>query len=124
MCSDYVEHTEDFNITKEEIDSIYSDLKKKKELKSRKFIKGPIDAKWVSMAIMQGLPAATISWVIWYLKGFKKRSNFKLTNKEMGRWNISANTKYKGLDQLEKAGLISITKKAGANPIIRILEVK
>ena len=87
------------------------------------FIRGPLFLSWFKRAMAAGKPAVFVGLVLWYRKGLEKRDTVRLTNVELKNWGISRQTKYRGLDQLETAGLIKINRKCKHNPVVQILIV-
>ena len=88
------------------------------------FIKGPLPHAWISQAIAAGNSAISIGLVLWYLRGWKKQSEFRLTNVELRKWNIDRHQKRRGLVQLEKAGLVKVKRENCKNPKVELLETR
>jgi len=86
------------------------------------FIKGPLPHAWISQAIASGNSAISVGLVLWYLRGWKKRNEFRLTNIELQKWSVNRYQKYRGLKQLEKAGLIRVKKENRKNPVVLLLK--
>ena len=94
------------------------------DLRKGKFIKGPIPANW--MAEVYKLPASAIKigLALWYVSGLKKSTTFRLTTKQLEDFYIDRQTKYRGLQHLEKAGLIEVKSQAGKNPTVTLITKK
>jgi hypothetical protein len=86
------------------------------------FIKGPLPHAWISRAIAAGNSAISLGLVLWFLRGWKKQNEFRLTNVELRKWNIDRHQKYRGLVQLEKAGLIKVKRENCKNPKVKLLK--
>lgn len=94
-----------------------------RSLRASRFIKGPIPLNWVLLA--SSLPGKTfhVGIVLWYLVGLTGSRCVKLTQKELDRFNINRNAKYRALLFLEQAGLISVVSENGKNPRVSVLDV-
>jgi hypothetical protein len=91
--------------------------KVKKEL----FIRGPIPVGWMARACTLPGMAAQVAVAIWFLRGLRGSDQFALTPSTLIRFNVNRYSGYRGLKQLEKAGLISVRRRKGAGPIINII---
>jgi hypothetical protein len=62
---------------------------------------------------------------IWHLAGLRSRKHdLRLTSQTLELFGIKdRSAKYRGLAALEKAGLISVQRETGKNPLVTILEV-
>jgi hypothetical protein len=91
-----------------------------------RFVQGPIPYNWMAKASNIGGKGATVSiaLLIWFRSGIEQQSNkVRLTRKDLQEFGINRNALYRGLSNLEKAGLISLARKKGARPFITILGV-
>ena len=88
---------------------------------NNRFLKGPIPLNWLIKAAPLNGKALEIGVVIWHLKGLKRKNTVKLNGKLLREFKISRSTLYRGLDQMEKAGLISIQRQIGRSPMVTIL---
>ena len=91
--------------------------------RTNRFIKGPIPLNWVVVAA--GLPGKSfhVGMVLWYLVGLTGSRCVKLTQKELDRFEINRNAKYRSLQFLEQSGLISVQSENGKNPHITVLDL-
>ena len=95
--------------------------KKYKPKHGEKFIKGPIPWEWVQRAALQPGKSLHVSVAIWFLAGLKKSHEFSLSQSVMRDMGVKRHAAYRALEQLERAKLIEVKRKRGANPMIRIL---
>ena len=85
-----------------------------------RFIKGPIPLKWIIAASKLSGKTLHISMVLWFLKGVNKNYTVKLSGKLIRSFGVSRSTLYRGLNNLEKAGLITVQRKMGQSPMVTI----
>ena len=99
-------------------------MKRKKSPRRKKgyFLKGPIPARWISIA--GNLPGKTLHVAIclWHAYGIERRDRFKFTSKWHSWFNISPPTLRESLRRLEKAHLIRLEHRPGCAPIVTILD--
>ena len=86
-----------------------------------KYIKGIIPYDWVARAAQISGKAGSVAWVLWYLKGVKKSSSFKLSHKILKEFGIKPKTSYRILEKMQADGLIKVEKKAGNAPFITMI---
>jgi len=96
-----------------------SDFKSSKS--SEPFIKGPINLSWISQANALPGKAGPIGLALWYLAGLTGSLQFKLSGKVMEVAACSRKALYSGITSLEEAGLIKVSRQAGAYPEVEIL---
>lgn len=86
-----------------------------------KFIKGPIPFDWIAKANALPGKAGPVGLGLWFLVGVKRTHIFKLSREI----EILAGCKRKAVAnaiiQLEKAGLIIVSRQNGARPTVQIL---
>jgi len=87
------------------------------------FLRGPIPMSWLNRAsAVSGQGAGLgIGIAIWHLAGMEKSKTIKLRPSVLEKMNISRHARYRGLDALKSAGLISIQQNHGESPIITII---
>jgi len=61
-----------------------------------------------------------VSLAICFLSGIGKTDTIKLSNGILGELGVSRRTKYRAIEAMEKAGLISVSNKTGSSPDITI----
>ena len=90
--------------------------------KGRKFVK-PIDLEWIQTAANLPGKALHVALGIWYLAGLKKTNTIRLSSSVLKGFGASRQAGYRNLEALKDAGLISIERHQGRNPIVTIIEV-
>ena len=87
------------------------------------FIRGPIPLDWLQKAMKLGGAAISVGIVLWYFRGLKKLSVFKIGIQDIanliGRSWITAK---RGLISLEQQGLITIERHNGRKHLVEIQE--
>jgi hypothetical protein len=89
-----------------------------------KFLKGPIPWSWHSKAGRLKGHALHVGIVLWFLAGFKKGGTVTLSSSVLRDLGVTRESKYRGLKELESAGLISVDRHTGRNPVVTILGVR
>jgi len=92
-----------------------------KKKSDKRFIQGPIPMKWILIASELPGKSLEISMVLWFLKGVIRNNTVKLSGKLVRSFGVSRSTLYRGLTEMEKAGLISIKRQIGRSPMVTIL---
>ena len=64
--------------------------------------------------------ALKVSLAIWFLAGIKRTDTIKLSNGMLEELRVSRRTKYRALEAMEEAGLISVSRLSGNSPEIKI----
>lgn len=107
------------------IDGLFKQSKTKNRTKriKGKFIKGPLCLLWFSRAIGVSYGAGCLGLVLWFLVGMNKDGSLtvSLPNRIVEATGITKDTKRRALQGLEKAGLIKVSGKSGASPIVTII---
>lgn len=88
--------------------------------KGEKFLKGPISMGWLAKA--GNLPGKSLhtAIVIWHLWGISKGKPVPISTKLLNNFGVDRFSKSRSIENLEKAGLISVTRKRGRNPIVTV----
>ena len=89
--------------------------------KSTKFIAGPIDVRWLSLARKLGAPTLWVGLCLWYLKGLKRSVTFTVSNLTLEGWGVLPDAKSRALRKLEQVGLISVERRAKRTPRVTIV---
>lgn len=90
------------------------------------FLRGPIPMAWLNAAARASGAGAGIkvALVLWFLSGVKRQARtFKLEPGALRRIGVDRHAGYRGLQRLEKAGLVSVQRRAGQAPTVTLLEV-
>ena len=89
------------------------------------FLRGPIPLSWLQRAMRSGGAAISVGVILWYFRGLKKTSVFKVGTQDIaGLIDRSWLTAKRGLLALEGNGLITITRHQGRKHVIEIREVE
>ena len=78
------------------------------------FIKGPIPGEWLSIAAELPGKSLHVGLAIWFQKGLTKCNSIKVTNKTRKKFSLLRDAYLRGLEELEKAGLVGVERKQGA----------
>lgn len=62
-----------------------------------------------------------IGLALWYLSGLNKADKVKLTHGVLRDFDVSPRTSYRVLEQMEKVGLIQVTRHRGRSPIVTLI---
>ncbi len=89
-----------------------------------KFLKGPIPWNWVSLAARLPGRATQVGMVLWFLAGIKHRRTVALSGSSLRHLGVDRYAGYRGLKALEMAGLVSVSRHAGRNPMVTILDLE
>ena len=90
--------------------------------KVKRFLKGPIPLDWLIQAARQPGKAIHVGIALWFLSGLKRSRKVALSKSTLNLLGVSRYSGYRGLAKLEKAGLVSVVRHPGRNPIVTILQ--
>ena len=85
-----------------------------------KFIRGPIPLDWILTAVPCGRKSLNVAMAVWYLAGFKRQNQIKLTATTLAMFDTTPQTARRILVQFELAGLVTVDRKRGRSPIVTI----
>jgi len=88
----------------------------------KRFLKGPIPLNWLGKAAKQSGKALHVGIALWFLSGLKRSQRVALSQSILSLFGVSRYSGYRGLTELEKAGLVSVVRHPGRNPIVTILQ--
>jgi hypothetical protein len=88
-----------------------------------RFLKGPVPLPWLQSAAKLPGKAFQVGAALWYRAGMECKSTITLTNILLGEFGVNRYAKRRALQQLERAGLISVSRKRGRNPLVTIVQV-
>ncbi len=86
------------------------------------FIKGPIPLAWITAAAMLPGKSLKVGLALWYLAGLKKTKTVPLGNLLLQRFGVDRKSKGRCLKAMERAGLITVVRRVGCNPIVTLLD--
>jgi hypothetical protein len=89
-----------------------------------KFLRGPIPWNWITQAAHLPGKACQVGMALWFLAGIKDRQTLALSGSALRDLGVSRYAGYRGLKALEKAGLVSVQRHIGQNPVVTILDLK
>ena len=87
------------------------------------FLKGPIPLDWLKRASQLPGRSLHVGLMVWYLAGLKQSSSVSLSNKLTREFGIDRNAKYRALEWLAGAGLITVASGAGRAPSVTLRPV-
>jgi hypothetical protein len=88
------------------------------------FLKGPIPLNWLGRASkLPGKASLATALAIMFEVGRRRSSQITLTTAILDRFGINRKAKYRGLEQLENAQLITVDRRPRRNPIVTVLAV-
>ena len=85
------------------------------------FLSGPIPWAWLACAMALPGKALHVAIQIWHEVGFSKSSEVAISMTGMARMGVSRWAASRGLEALEKAGLVSVVRHPGRKPVVTIL---
>jgi len=88
------------------------------------FLKGPVPLDWLMIASKLPGKSCQVGNVLWYLAGLNNSvPTIKLTQTILNKFGINRHCKYRALQSLEQAKLITLNRIHGKNPTVTILPV-
>lgn len=98
----------------------------KHQQRAGEFLKGPIPLKWLCRAgTLQSRAALTVGLMLWFRAGCLKRDEDLTLGTELrAAFDVSRQAFYRGLDDLETAGLVTTERMPGRPTKISILDAK
>ena len=87
-----------------------------------RFLKGPVPLAWLAQAGKLPGKCLHLGNVLWFLVGLKNARTVQLLSSELTRFGVSRQAKYRALHRLENAGLVTVERHLGRNPVVTILE--
>jgi DNA-binding MarR family transcriptional regulator len=85
-------------------------------------LRGPIPWPWLTAAGCLPGKALHVAIVLWHIVGLRKSRTVKWQPSKAKPFGMDRHTLYRALNQLEKAGLISVKRLKGRSPIVTLLE--
>jgi hypothetical protein len=87
------------------------------------FIKGPIPVYWVAQANRLGGSVSAIAFSLWLYDGLYKGGAFKIEHRLDDISGVTRQARQRSLLKLKDAGLIELTIRRCASPIVRIIKI-
>ena len=91
-------------------------------MKKKYFIKGSIPLSWLIKANRLGGCTSAVATTLWFYDGINHGEPFHLTWRLDDVTGVSRQARQRALRKLEGAGLIQLTIRYGASPIVRIIK--
>jgi len=95
-------------------------IRKKSDRSSKMFIKGPIPLGWIMKAASVEGKTLHVALVLWFLAGLKRSLKVTVSQSKLRLFGVSRQASYRALFRLEGAGLVSVERHRGRNPIVTI----
>jgi hypothetical protein len=89
----------------------------------RRPLYGPIPWRWWLPASRLPGKSLQVASVCWLLAGWRRSADFELALEGWAEFGLSRFSASRGLDELQRAGLVSVGRMPGRCPIVTILEV-
>ncbi len=86
------------------------------------FLRGPIPWDWLVRAAYLPGKALHISLAAWFWVGIRKTNGISLSTSKLSQLGVKRHAAYRGLAALEAAGLVSVVRKKGRNPLVTIIQ--
>jgi hypothetical protein len=96
------------------------DGRRKKRLIAGSFIRGPIPLEWVSKVCRLSPAAIRVALAVLYITSRSGSGVGQLTTAVCKQFNVSRTGKWRGLVELEDAGLIAIERRPHQNPHVKL----
>jgi hypothetical protein len=84
---------------------------------------GPIPWSWWLPASRLPGKSLQVASVCWLLAGWRRSADFELALEGWAEFGLSRFSASRGLDELQRAGLVSIDRTPGRSPVVTILDV-
>jgi len=84
---------------------------------------GPIPLHWIGCAACLPGRALHVALALWHISTLSKSRTLKMQQKVREQLGVSRKVYSRGLLTLEEAGLISVERKAGATPVVTLLNL-
>ena len=86
------------------------------------FLKGPVPLGWLAQAACLPGKALHVGVFLWFLAGLKNTCVVLLANGRLSGFGVNRSAKYRALNSLEAAGLVSVQRRRGRSPRVTLLE--
>lgn len=98
---------------------------KSKGQRAYRFLKGPIPLQWLADAAALPGKSLAVGLIIWHLYGMSREDPrpISLGNSLPEKFGITRSAKYRALQWLATAQLITVDQKTGRNPLVKIVPV-
>ena len=93
------------------------------KLRPPRAFRGPVPMAWLTSAARLPGKSLHVGIALWHAASHQRSHQVALSNIDASRYGLNRNAKYRALQWLESAGLISVKRKLGRPPIVTVLEV-
>ena len=83
---------------------------------------GPIPWAWLLPALRLSSPALQVAMACWLSAGWERSAEFELALGDWAGFGLTRFSASRGLDELERAGLVSVARRLGRSPVVSILD--
>ncbi len=84
------------------------------------YIRGPIPMDWLEQAAKLSGKTLNAALAIWYVHSVTKKFSFTIKRQTWERLQLTRQTYYRALRDLENSGLIAVERRPGAYPLITL----
>ena len=92
----------------------------KRKRNGEKFVSGPIPLAWIKSAAVLPGKALAVGVSLWFLRGLTRTSTLSFSPSTWNQFGLSRSAVYRGLKQLEAAGLLAVERHRGRCPLVTI----
>lgn len=94
------------------------------QMRSGRFLKGPIDWAWISRAGKGVGRALHVGIALWLERGMTGADAVRLSYARLKDMGVDRHAGRRGLAELERLGLVSVARNQGRSPVVTILPVQ
>lgn len=87
----------------------------------RRFLKGPVSWEWLACAAALKGRALQVGLALLFMAGIQKVPEVKLPLEQLADMGVDRHAAYRGLKQLESAGLVVVQRALGRKTRVRLL---
>lgn len=96
----------------------------KRKRNGERFLRGPVPLVWLTQAARLTGKALTVGMAVWYLRGMRNADPVSLTPATWEQFGLDRFAVWRGLKQLEAAGLVTVERHRGRCPLVTIRGVR
>jgi hypothetical protein len=85
-------------------------------------LRDPISSDWLTRAALLPGRSLQVAMALWSISGVTGLRCLPLSNRDVKRFGLDRNAKYRGLACLEEAGLVAVKRKLGRAPMVTMLD--
>jgi hypothetical protein len=88
------------------------------------FLKGPVPLPWLHQAGALPGRALHVGLALWFLVGVNKSMTVRLAPAATRGFGMNRHAAYRALRQLERSGLITVSRRSGSSPVVTLHEAR